>query len=100
MLEIRPARPEEFPAVRAFYHRLIDLMRDAPYKPGWEKGVYPADGQLRQAIDGQQLYVGELEDEYWLHREYLEAVYAYVEQLKAAEAFNRVCQVCQSALKI
>ena len=47
-----------------------------------------------------ELYVGELEDEYWLHREYLEAVYAYVEQLKAAEAFNRVCQVCQSALKI
>ena len=63
MLEIRPARPEEFPAVRAFYHRLIDLMRDAPYKPGWEKGVYPADGQLRQAIDGQQLYVGELAGE-------------------------------------
>ncbi|MBQ6536254.1 MAG: GNAT family N-acetyltransferase [Firmicutes bacterium] len=63
MLEIRPARPEEFPAVRAFYHRLIDLMRDAPYKPGWEKEVYPADGQLRQAIDGQQLYVGELAGE-------------------------------------
>ncbi len=63
MLEIRPARPEEYSAVRAFYHRLIDLMRDAAYKPGWEKGVYPADSQLRQAIDGQQLYVGELEGE-------------------------------------
>ncbi len=61
MLEIRPARPEEFPAVRAFYHRLIDLMQEAEYRPGWEKDVYPDRDQLRQAIDKQQLYVGELE---------------------------------------
>ena len=63
MLEIRSARPDEFQAVRAFYHRLIDLMRGAEYKPGWEKDVYPDQDQLRQAIDKQQLYVGELEGE-------------------------------------
>lgn len=63
MLEIRAARPDEFQAVRAFYHHLIELMRDAEYRPGWEKDVYPDQEQLRQAIDKQQLYVGELEGE-------------------------------------
>ncbi len=61
MLDIRAARPDEFQAVRAFYHHLIDLMQEAEYRPGWEKDVYPDRDQLRQAIDKQQLYVGELE---------------------------------------
>lgn len=61
MLNIRAARPDEFQAVRAFYHHLIDLTQDAEYRPGWEKDVYPDQAQLQQAIDQHQLYVGELE---------------------------------------
>ena len=61
MLDIRLARKDEFQAVRAFYHHLIDLMQGAEYTPGWEKDVYPENEQLRQAIDCQQLYLGERE---------------------------------------
>ena len=61
MLDIRLARKDEFQAVRAFYHHLIDLMQGAEFSPGWEKDVYPENEQLRQAIDRQQLYLGELD---------------------------------------
>ncbi len=36
----------------------------------------------------------------WMHREYLDAVLAYVEQLKKAEEYNRICDVCRTALRI
>ena len=36
----------------------------------------------------------------WLHREYLEAIYAYVEKLKEKEAYNEIMRVCQQALQI
>ena len=36
----------------------------------------------------------------WLHREYLEAVYAYVNLLKEKEAFNEIQRVCQLALRV
>ena len=36
----------------------------------------------------------------WLHREYLEAVYAYVEALKEREAYNEIVRVCQRALQM
>lgn len=60
MLDIRLAGQDEFQAVRAFYHLLIDQMEGAAYTPGWEKDVYPENDQLRQAIDRRQLYLGEL----------------------------------------
>ena len=46
------------------------------------------------------VYTGELEDEYWLHREYLEAVYKYVELLRAGEAYNQIVDVCRRALAV
>ncbi len=36
----------------------------------------------------------------WLHREYIEAVLRYVEQLKKAEEYNRICEVCRKALTV
>jgi len=36
----------------------------------------------------------------WLHKEYLEAVYAYVELLKETEEYNEICNVCEQALRI
>lgn len=36
----------------------------------------------------------------WLHREYLDTVYRYVEVLKAGDEHERICEVCQAALKV
>lgn len=63
MIGIRKAEKTEYEYVRAFYYRLIDDMRSAEYKPGWEKGVYPSDEYLRDAIDGGELYLGFAEGE-------------------------------------
>ena len=57
-LFIWPARADEFPAVRAFYHHLTDAMRDAAFPPGWEKDIYPAPAFLRQAIASRGLFLG------------------------------------------
>lgn len=36
--------------VRAFYDDLTDAMADAPYPPGWRKGVYPTRAFARRGI--------------------------------------------------
>ena len=58
----------------------------------------------------QQIYVGDLYQTgdlnngtaqvNYLHREYIEAVLRYVEQLKKLEAYNEICDVCRKALII
>ena len=35
-----------------------------------------------------------------LHREYLSAIYAYIDILKSQEAYNEICQVCREAIHI
>lgn len=61
---IRAAQKREYPDIRAFYHNVIDLMQDAPYKPAWEKGVYPSDSYLKEAIENGELWVCEYENAY------------------------------------
>lgn len=56
-LTFRPAHAHEFPAVQAFYWKLIDLMQDSTYHPAWEKGVYPADAFLQDTIAAGQMYL-------------------------------------------
>lgn len=56
---IRRARNEEFDAVRAFYHAVIDDMAHAQYRPGWEKDIYPAPDYLQAAIARGELFLGE-----------------------------------------
>ena len=36
----------------------------------------------------------------YLHREYLDAVFKYVAQLRQEEAYNRICEVCRRAMLI
>ena len=36
----------------------------------------------------------------WLHNEYLNAVYRYLELLKKNEAYNKICDVCKRAIRI
>lgn len=60
MLQIRRASTAEFAAVRDFYYAVIDEMKDAEFKPGWERDVYPSQDFLRASLDKGELYVGEI----------------------------------------
>lgn len=57
------AEPEEFQAVREFYHSLIDALEGTEYHPKWAKDIYPAPEELRIAIEEKTLYIGMEEDE-------------------------------------
>lgn len=57
-MNIRNAAEQEFEVVRAFYHMMTDAMADAPYSPGWKKGIYPSDEDLLTALREQTLFVG------------------------------------------
>ena len=65
---------------RSLSERLLDLYRGDLFRTG---NVYSDATQVS-----------------WLHREYLDTVYRYVELLKANEEYNRICEVCQAALKV
>ncbi len=58
MLEIRMAKIEEYNKVREFYYLLIDMMKDKEYRPAWEKGIYPTEAFLKNAIEEQNLFIG------------------------------------------
>lgn len=62
-VNIRPASPAEFTAVRAFYHSLIDAMEGAAWSPGWKKGIYPNDQDLQTALERGWLFVAERDGE-------------------------------------
>lgn len=61
MIEIRQAKTNEFELVRAFYHTLIETMKDAKHKPGWKKGVYPTDKMLLNSLQSKTLHIGTVE---------------------------------------
>ena len=56
-MEITKAANDQFPAVRAFYHSLIDGYEDAPYGAGWKKDIYPAPEFLAESIRNGELYI-------------------------------------------
>ncbi|MBO5461068.1 MAG: GNAT family N-acetyltransferase [Ruminococcus sp.] len=58
MFYIRKANENEFEKVRDFYYSLIDMMQTSKYFPGWEKGIYPTDEYLKEAILKKELFVG------------------------------------------
>lgn len=59
--KIRAAKTEDYIRVRDFYYVLIDAMKDAEYKPGWEKDVYPTQEFLSHSIEHGELYIGEID---------------------------------------
>ncbi len=56
--------------------------------------IYTGDLFLTGDLANGQAYTS------WFHREYIEAVLRYVEQLKVTEQYNLICEVCQKALVI
>ncbi len=58
---IRKARPDEAEKVLAFYHDLIDRMREHPYRPSWTKGVYPTLRDISDAAGREELFISEEE---------------------------------------
>lgn len=62
-MEIRKAIENEYEAVRAFYHSIIDNMKNAEYKPMWEKDIYPAPEFLLESIQKGEIYIGLHENE-------------------------------------
>ena len=56
-MEIRRAAPEDFAAVRAFYHSLIDAVQGRAHTVGWQKDVYPAPDFLQASLAAGELFI-------------------------------------------
>ena len=59
---IRKALPYEAQAVLDLYHSVIDGMANSPYKPKWQKGIYPTMDDISPAINNKELYIALSED--------------------------------------
>ena len=60
---IRKALPYEAQAILDLYHSVIDGMANSPYKPKWQKGIYPTIDDISSAISNKQLYIALSEDD-------------------------------------
>lgn len=56
-MRIVQASPYDFEKVRAFYHSLIDGMKERNQTITWIKDVYPAPEFLRSSLDDGELYL-------------------------------------------
>ncbi len=56
---LRVATEGDFPAIRAFYNRLIDALLQQPYHPLWDKNGHPSDSYLREALAAGELWIAE-----------------------------------------
>ena len=59
---IRKALPYEAQDVLDLYHSVIDGMANSPYKPKWQKGIYPTIDDISSAISNEGLYIALSED--------------------------------------
>ena len=59
---IREALPYEAQAILDLYHSVIDGMANSPYKPKWQKGIYPTIDDISSAISNEELYIALSED--------------------------------------
>ena len=60
---IRKALPYEAQDVLDLYHSVIDGMANSPYKPKWQKGIYPTIDDISSAISNKELYIALSEDD-------------------------------------
>ena len=59
---ISKAARDEYESVRSFYHSMIDALEGTKYHPKWQKDIYPAPEDMRDAIDRGELYIGRVGD--------------------------------------
>ena len=59
---ISKASRDEYESVRFFYHSMTDALEGTKYHPKWQKDIYPAPEDLRDAIDKGELYIGRVGD--------------------------------------
>ena len=62
-MNIQKAEPEQYPAVRAFYHSLIDAITGQTNTVGWKKDIYPAPEFLLDSIRKGELYLAAEDEE-------------------------------------
>lgn len=62
-MKIHNARREDFDRIYDFYLTVIEEMQNAEYRPGWQKGVYPAEDYVLEAVEQGILYYGEEDGE-------------------------------------
>ncbi len=55
---ISKAARDEYESVRFFYHSMTDALEGTKYHPKWQKDIYPAPEDMRDAIDRGELYIG------------------------------------------
>ena len=63
MLKFRKANKDDIDTVINLYKELINAIKNNEHTPQWEYGVYPKDETIINAIEEQELYVGEIESE-------------------------------------
>ena len=63
MITIRKASEKDIENVLKLYSEVIDQIRDNESNPGWEHGVYPRKETICDAINAEELYVGEKDNE-------------------------------------
>lgn len=56
-MTIKKADPDQFQAVRAFYHAVIDAVGNARDSVGWKKDIYPSPELLERSIRAGELFV-------------------------------------------
>ena len=57
MIIIR-AKENEYEAIRQFYYSVIEAVKNAEYKPMWQKDIYPSPEQIQTALAEQTIYYG------------------------------------------
>ena len=55
-MKLEKALPQDFNVARSLYWAIIDGIKDSPFSPKWEKGIYPTDASLSESIEKQQMY--------------------------------------------
>ena len=84
---------DKLPGVTVDVLEILDIFDKLRLKP-------PDNVRRMLSEELLRLYRGDLDNAEWLHKEYLDAVYDYLELLKRHEDFNHFCEVCDQALQI
>ena len=84
------ATADQYQAVRAFYHSMIDAMAKGPVYVGWKKDIYPSPEYLASTIKKGELYLatekGQLAAAMIFNHDYNEGYNAFQWQTDAGDS--------------